>query len=69
MLCGDFLANSAGVERLEARLMGSRPDYATITACTFEEFGRPEAFILGLGELSAIAEAIARGLGGGHGGT
>jgi len=67
MLAGDFLANSAAVEALERRLVGTPIDFASISARTFEEFGRPESFVLGLADLSAVATAVSRGLG--HGAT
>lgn len=67
MLAGDFLANSAAVEGLERRLVGTPIDFASISGLTFEAFGRPESFVLGLTDLSAVAEAVSRGVG--HGST
>jgi hypothetical protein len=67
MLAGDFLASSAAVETLERRLVGTPVDFASIAAQTFEAFAQPESFILGLTNLSAVAEAVSRGLG--HGST
>jgi hypothetical protein len=67
MLAGDFLASSAAVETLERRLVGTPADFASISARTFEAFAQPESFILGLTNLSAVAEAVSRGLG--HGST
>jgi hypothetical protein len=65
MLAGDFLASSAAVETLEQRLVGTPVDFASISARTFEAFAQPESFILGLTNLSAVAEAVSRGLGDG----
>lgn len=67
VLAGDFLASSAAVEELERRLVGAPTDFASIAALTFEVFARPERFVLGISDLSAVAQAISRGLG--HGST
>jgi lipoate-protein ligase A len=61
MLAGDFMANSSAVDELEATLRGVRREWATVSTRVVETFARPENFVLGLGDLSLIAEAICRG--------
>lgn len=67
MFTGDFIANAAAVELLEARLVGERAEWGAISALAFEEFAAGENFILGLGSVSVLADVIMRALGRGSG--
>ncbi len=58
MLAGDFIANSASIERLERHLVGVPCEWGALSARVFEEFGRPESFLLGVGDLSIVARVI-----------
>jgi lipoate-protein ligase A len=67
LLSGDFIASAAAIGRLEARLAGQPAAWAPVAACVAEEFGQPDRFVLGLGDLTLIPDAILRGLPGRHG--
>jgi hypothetical protein len=58
MLVGDFIANAAAVDILEAQLRGVPMDGAAIAATVLGVFAQPENFMLGLANLSQIADAI-----------
>jgi lipoate-protein ligase A len=60
MLAGDFLANAAAIDRLEQRLVGAPLEWASLAALVYEEFGRPENFLLGVGDLGTVAAVILR---------
>ena len=63
MLSGDFLANAVAIERLERRLEGLPCEWAAVSACVFEEFGQPENFLLGVGDLSVVADLVCDAVG------
>jgi lipoate-protein ligase A len=65
MLAGDFIANSAAVERLERALIGVPCEWGAVSAQVFAEFGRPESFLLGVGDLAILAHAICDSVEGG----
>jgi len=58
MLVGDFIANAAAVDALEAKLRGAHMDRAGISATVFGIFSQPGNFMLGLTNLTQIADAI-----------
>jgi hypothetical protein len=60
MLAGDFLANAVAIERLEQRLVGAPLEWTSLAALVYEEFGRPENFLLGVGDLGTVAAVILR---------
>src|SRR5579885_1555257 len=55
---GDFIANSAGLERFERTLAGQRLDLMTLAAATMETYADGTNFILGCGELGNLARLI-----------
>jgi lipoate-protein ligase A len=61
---GDFIANSSAITRLEHDLRLCPAEWRAIDAIASEIFSQPDHFILGIGRARAIADLIARGLGG-----
>lgn len=61
MFSGDFLANSASIDRLEHELRLCPIDWRAIDAVANEIYGKPENYILGIGRLRTIADMILRG--------
>jgi lipoate-protein ligase A len=59
MLTGDFIANSAAIERLERELRGHTLDLPSAGRVVTEVFGAGDNFILGIGELANLARLIA----------
>jgi len=55
---GDFIANSAGLDRFEHRLAGQRLDLMTLAAVALRTYGDGSNFILGCGDLSNLARLI-----------
>jgi lipoate-protein ligase A len=62
LLGGDFIANSPAIARLEAALRGLPAEAAPVRAAVEEVFASPENFLLGLGPVEALADALVRGL-------
>ncbi len=62
MFSGDFLANAAGIERLEHELRLCPTDWRAIDAVANEIYSDPHNYILGIGRLRTIADMITRGL-------
>jgi hypothetical protein len=63
MFSGDFIADSPGIEALEAALRLVPVDGRTIEALTNEIFSDPRHFVLGIGRLRTITDAILRAAG------
>ena len=61
MFSGDFLANSASVERLERDLRLCPIDWRAIDAVANEIYAKSDNYILGIGRLRTIADMILRG--------
>lgn len=59
-LCGDVLAPAWAVARLEAALAGHVPDVERLAAVVDTTMATPGAFLLGIGPLRTVAEAVAR---------
>jgi len=59
---GDFIANSPGIEQLQQRLRLCPAEWRAIDACASEIFAHPENFILGVGRVHAIADAICKAI-------
>jgi len=59
VLCGDFIANSAGVAELEHELAGATLDLPSVTRAVIDTYGDGRNFILGLGELDNLIRLIA----------
>jgi lipoate-protein ligase A len=59
MLTGDFIANSAAIERLECELRGRTLDLASVGRVVTDVFGSGDNFILGVGDLSNLSRLIA----------
>lgn len=59
---GDFLANSASIDRLEHELRLCPIEWRAIDAVANEIYGKPENYILGIGRLRTIADMILRGV-------
>jgi lipoate-protein ligase A len=62
VFAGDFIANSAGIARLEHDLRLCQAEWRAIDAVASEIFARPEHFILGIGRTRAIADTICKGI-------
>jgi hypothetical protein len=62
VLAGDFIANSPGIERLERELRGCPAEASAVERTVAAVFAAPENFILGVGPVRTVAEAIARAL-------
>jgi hypothetical protein len=60
MLAGDFIAPAAAVDDVERGLRGCRPQRGAIEAVVARAFAGPERFILGVGPLSAVTDAVLR---------
>lgn len=59
VLSGELLADSAGIARLNARLRGERPEYATFAAALDEVYSDPAHALVGVTELASVAKALA----------
>jgi hypothetical protein len=55
---GDFIANSAGLDRFEQSLAGQRLDLMTLTSVALRTYGDGSNFFLGCGDLSNLARLI-----------
>jgi lipoate-protein ligase A len=55
---GDFIANSAGLAKFEARLTGEPLDPISLTSAALETYGDGSNFILGCGDVSNLALMI-----------
>lgn len=62
VFAGDFIANSAAIERLEHDLRLCLAEWRAIDAAASEIFAQPENFILGIGPVRTIAETITKAL-------
>jgi hypothetical protein len=62
MLAGDLLAPSGTIARLEQAVRGCPPERDRLAAVIGEVVRPPNDFILGVGPLDTIAEAIMRGV-------
>jgi lipoate-protein ligase A len=62
MFVGDFIANSAGVERLERDLRLCPTDWRAIDTVASTVFSQPENYLLGIGPLRTIADTIVQAL-------
>jgi hypothetical protein len=62
MFAGDFIANSAAIERLERDLRLCPAEWRAIDAVASEIFSQPDNYILGIGPLRTIADTITKGL-------
>ena len=60
LLAGDFIADSPSIERLEQRLRGCRFERGAIAAIVDEVYADPRSFLLGIGPLANVVDAIAR---------
>jgi lipoate-protein ligase A len=60
LLAGDFIADSPSIERLEQRLRGCPQERGEIAAIVDDVYADPRSFLLGLGPLANVADAIAR---------
>ena len=62
VFAGDFIANSAAIERLEHDLRLCPAEWRAIDAAASEIFAQPENFILGIGPVRTIAETITKAM-------
>jgi len=62
VFAGDFLANSPAIDALERTLRGRPAEASVVDALVHAIFGRAENYLLGLGPLRTVADAVARGL-------
>ena len=60
LLAGDFIADSPSIERLEQRLRGCPLERGAIAAIVDDVYADPRSFLLGVGPLANVADAIAR---------
>jgi hypothetical protein len=58
LLAGDFIADSASVERLEQRLRGCRFERGAISAVVEAVYADPHSFLLGVGPLQTVVDTI-----------
>ncbi len=59
LLTGDFIANSAGIERFERELRGRMPDPPSAGRAVSDVFASDGNFILGIGELANLVRLVA----------
>jgi lipoate-protein ligase A len=59
-LSGDFIANSTGVAAFEREARGKSADFGSMSAAAMKVFGDGSNFILGIGDLSNLANLIAK---------
>lgn len=62
VFAGDFIANSAAIDRLEHDLRLCPTEWRAIDAVASEIFAQPENFILGIGPVRTIAETVTKAL-------
>jgi lipoate-protein ligase A len=62
VLAGDFIANSPAVAELEAALRGCPAEPEAVRKTVADVFARPGNFVLGVGPVSALADAVVAGL-------
>jgi len=62
VFAGDFIANSAAIERLEHDLRLCPVEWRAIDAVASAIFAQPENFILGIGPVRTIAETVTKAL-------
>jgi lipoate-protein ligase A len=62
LLGGDIIANSGGIETLQARLKGCPADRASIAAVVAEVLAMPDHFFLGVPDAGVIAATIMQAL-------
>ena len=62
VFAGDFLANSPAIEELERELRGRAAEASTVDAVVRAIFGRADNYLLGVGPLRTLADAVMRGL-------
>ena len=62
VFAGDFLANSPAIDELERALRGRPAEASAVDAAVRAIFGRAENYLLGVGPLRTIADAVVRGL-------
>jgi hypothetical protein len=62
VFAGDFIANSAAIERLERDLRLCPAEWRAIDAVASEIFAQPDNYILGIGPLRTIADTVTKGL-------
>lgn len=62
-ICGDLLAPSWAIAHLEAALRGCAPAFAPVGAVVEATFADRGAFVLGIGPLQTLTEAIVRAAG------
>jgi len=62
VFAGDFLANSPAIEALERDLRGCAAEASAVDAVVHAIFDRAENYLLGVGPLRTVAEAVVRGL-------
>lgn len=58
LFAGDFIADSASIERLEQRLRGCRFERAAIAAVVDAVYADPGSFLLGVGPLRTVVDTI-----------
>lgn len=61
LFSGDFLANSASIDRLERDLRLCPIEWRAIDAIANEIYGKPDNYLLGIGRLRTVADMILRG--------
>jgi lipoate-protein ligase A len=59
---GDFLADSAGIARLEAALRGCAAERVALERIVHAVYADPRHFILGIGPVTTVVDAILRGV-------
>ena len=59
-LCGDFIADSPSIDRLEQRLRGVALTPAAVGAMVEGVYADPRSFLLGVGPRSAVVDTILR---------
>ena len=62
VFAGDFLANSAAIERLERELRLCPAEWQAIDAVASDVFAQPDNFILGIGRVRTIADTVCKAL-------
>lgn len=58
LLAGDFIADSASIDRLEQRLRGCRLERGAISAVVEAVYADPHSFLLGVGPLQTVVDTI-----------
>jgi Bacterial lipoate protein ligase C-terminus len=59
---GDFIANSAAIDRLERELRLCPAEWQAIDAVAASVFAEPQSYILGVGPTRVLADAVCKGL-------